>query len=207
MKDDANLRSGFYGSLALGNRPALVIVDFQRGFTEAGLTPLSSPCEDALAATNRLIKVFRGKGPIIHTVVSYHPSLLDGGYWPIKCSSLKHLVRNTPACEVDPRLDFAPDSDLVLHKTHASAFFGTPLASLLTSAGINSVVIAGMTTSGCIRATAVDAMQYGFPPFVIRDCVADRSEQQHESNLIDIESKYGEVLDLDTFCQQLAQLD
>src|SRR5699024_7246257 len=135
-----------------------------------------------------------------------HPSLIDGGYWPKKCQTLNHLIRGTAACELDPRLDFNPDTDLLLHKPQASAFFGTPLASILTSAGVNSLIIAGMTTSGCIRASAVDAMQYGFPPFVIRDCVADRSEQQHQSNLIDIESKYGEVLDLDAITQQLGSL-
>lgn len=203
MKDSANVRSGFYGSLTLGQRPALLIIDFQRGFTEAGLTPLASSCDPAIDATNQLIDAVRGLGPVIFTIVGYQENLVDAGHWPKKCPSLSTQIRGTAACELDPRLHIQAEHDIVLYKTQASAFFGTALAGILASHSIDSLLIAGTTTSGCVRASAVDAMQYGFPPFVVKDCVADRSIQQHESNLVDLASKYAEVLSLTEMLGQL----
>lgn len=196
MRDDANARSGFYGKLEPGRRPALLVVDFQRGFTEVGVSPLASDCGGAVAATRTLISAVRGFGPVVFTVVAYEPHLKDAGVWVRKCSSLATLVRGTPAVELDPRLGYDPRQDILLSKTQASAFFGTPLAGILAANQCDMLVIAGCTTSGCVRASAVDAIQHGFLPFVVRDCVADRSAEQHESNLIDIESKYGEVAGL-----------
>jgi maleamate amidohydrolase len=206
MKDAANIRSGFDGVLMPGKKPALLIVDFQRGFTETDVSPLASECSPSVLATNRLIGAMRGLGPIIFTIVGYDANYSDAGCWPQKCGSLKTLVRGTAACELDPRLDFDPAIDLVLHKTQASAFFGTALPAILASARCDMLVVAGCTTSGCIRASVVDAMQYGFPPFVVRDCVADRSAAQHESNLIDMSSKYAEVVSIDTMLGQLAAI-
>lgn len=197
MKDSANLSGGFYGSLTLGSRPALLVIDLQRGFTEEGLTPLASPCDATITATNRLIAAVRGIAPVIFTIIGYQDNLADAGHWPTKCPSLAELVLDSPACELDPRLDYDSSSDLIIYKTQASAFFGTPLAGVLSASSIDSLLITGVTTSGCVRASAVDAMQYGFPPFVIEDCVADRSLQQHKSNLVDLASKYAEVLSLE----------
>lgn len=193
LKDQANARSGFYGRLISGRRPALLVIDFQRGFTEPGVSPLASSCDEAVASTASLISAMRGIGPIIFTVVAYEPHLKDAGLWAQKCSSLAALIRGTAAVELDPRLGYDPQHDILLYKTQASAFFGTPLAGILAANSCDMLVIAGCTTSGCVRASAVDAIQYGYAPFVVRDCVADRSAAQHESNLIDIESKYGEV--------------
>jgi nicotinamidase-related amidase len=195
MKDDANVRSGFNGTLKRGSKPALLIIDFQRGFTETSVSPLASDCSSAITATNEVIDGMRGIGPIIFTVVGYSPNMADMGCWGQKCGSLSTLVRGTPACELDPRLHYDPATDLILEKTQASAFFGTALAGILASAGCDMLIVAGCTTSGCVRASVVDAMQYGFPPFVVRDCVTDRSIPQHESNLIDMSSKYAEVVD------------
>lgn len=204
MKDDANVRSGFYGSLQVGQRPALLVIDFQRGFTEQGLTPLASPCDPAIAATNTLIAATRPLGPVIFTIVGYDANMRDAGHWPQKCPSLSALIRGTPACTLDPRLDYNPDTDMVLYKTQASAFFGTALAGVLAANGVDTLIVSGTTTSGCVRASAVDAMQYGFPPFVVRDAVVDRSTQQHESNLVDMASKYADVLSLDEMLEKLA---
>ena len=196
MTDAHNLRAGFDRSLSPGNRPALLVVDFQRGFTEPGLSPLASDCSAAVSATAELIRAFRGLGPVIFSVIGYAPDLSDVGRWIDKCSALDTLIRGTPACELDPRLAHSPD-DAVITKTQASAFFGTPLATMLAAARCDMLVVAGCTTSGCVRASVVDALQHGYPPFVVRDCVADRSPAQHESNLIDMHSKYGEVVGLD----------
>ncbi|NYT37637.1 isochorismatase family protein [Allopusillimonas soli] len=206
MKDEANIRGGFDGTLVPGNRPALLVIDFQRGFTEAAVSPLASDCSSAIAATNRLIAAMRGLGPVIFTIVGYSANMADIGCWKQKCGALTTLERGTAACELDPRLDYAAQTDLILHKTQASAFFGTPLANILASSGCDMLVVAGATTSGCVRASVVDAMQYGFPPFVAHDCVADRSEAQHASNLIDMASKYGEVVSSEAMLKTLADI-
>jgi nicotinamidase-related amidase len=104
---------------------------------------------------------------------------------------------------VDPRLEPRPDEP-VIEKCYASAFFGTPLASTLTAAGVDTLVVAGCTTSGCVRATVVDALQHGFRAIVPRQCVGDRAEAQHEANLVDIDGKYGDVVELDEVLARLA---
>ncbi|CAM5217954.1 Nicotinamidase-related amidase OS=Castellaniella defragrans OX=75697 GN=HNR28_000994 PE=4 SV=1 [Castellaniella defragrans] len=196
MRDEANFQGGFDGTLQPGTRPTLLVVDLQRGFTEVGLSPLASNCDQAVASTNELIASMRGVGDVIFTVISYAPNLQDMGCWGRKSSSLSTLVAGTAACELDPRLDYDPARDIVLHKKQASAFFGTPLAGILAARLCDMVVVTGATTSGCVRASVVDAMQYGFPPFVVAQGVADRSSAQHASNLVDMSSKYAEVVDL-----------
>jgi len=133
MRDPFNVRAGFDRSLRPGNRPALLVIDFQRGFTEPALSPLASDCSAAVAATAELIRAFRGVGPVIFTVIGYAPNLSDAGRWIDKCSALDTLIRGTPACELDPRLGHATE-DAVITKTQASAFFGTPLATMLAAA-------------------------------------------------------------------------
>lgn len=204
MNDKDNIKSGFNGTLAWGRRPALLVIDFQRGFTEPAVSPLASDCTGAIQATNRLIAAMRGVAPVFFTIVGYEANLSDMGPWGEKGTTLGTLVRNTPACQLDPRLDYDPQADTIVHKTQASAFFGTPLAALLAGRQCDTVVVAGCTTSGCVRASVVDAMQNGFRPFVARQCVADRSPVQHESNLVDMQAKYAEVCDVDELVRRLA---
>lgn len=203
MNDKDNVKSGFNGTLAWGRSPALLVVDFQRGFTEPAVSPLASDCSGAVLATNKLIAAMRKVGPVIFTIVGYEANLRDMGPWGEKGGTLNTLVRNTPACELDPRLDYDPQADTIVHKTQASAFFGTPLAAILAGRQCDTVVVAGCTTSGCVRASVVDAMQNGFRPFVARECVADRSAAQHESNLIDMQAKYAEVWGLEEVLARL----
>jgi maleamate amidohydrolase len=206
MLDQDNVRSGFNGSLARGRRPALLVIDLQRGFTETALSPLASECTRAVQATNALIDAMRGIGSVIFTIVGYDPTYRDMGVWGQKCASLVTLRRDGPACQLDPRLHFEPAQDLVLHKTQASAFFGTPLSGVLAAERCDMLVIAGATTSGCVRASTVDAMQYGYPPFVVQEAVTDRSIQQHESNLVDMQAKYAEVVTLASMLDDLRNL-
>lgn len=194
VKDAANAASGFYGSLTPGRKPALLVVDFQLGFTDIEVSPLASDCSAAVMATAKLIAAARPGVPVIFSVVGYDVPMLEAGVWREKCSSLETLRRGSRAVEIDPRLGFDPSRDTLLVKAQASAFFGTPLASLLAAGGYDTLLVTGCTTSGCVRASAVDAIQYGFRPFVVRDCVADRSPEQHMSNLVDLQSKYSEVV-------------
>ncbi|UUO11290.1 isochorismatase family protein [Alcaligenes faecalis] len=194
MRDSDNLKGGFDGTLPMGQQPALVVIDFQRGFTEPGLTPLASNCDSQIEQTNTLIRAMRGKGRVIFTIIGYEAHLADANLWLTKASSLRCLLRGSPACELDPRLDYDPEQDIILYKTQASAFYGTPLPALLAHQGCDMLIVAGATTSGCVRASVVDSLQSGFAPFVAEDAVADRSAAQHRSNLIDMASKYAEVL-------------
>jgi nicotinamidase-related amidase len=206
MDDQDNIRSGFNGTLNRGRRPALLVIDLQRGFTETEVSPLASDCTGAVQATNHLIEAMRGIGPVFFTVVGYDGNFRDTGVWTQKCRSLVTLRRGSAACELDPRLAYDPAQHVIIHKTQASAFFGTPLCALLAAEGCDMLVVAGATTSGCVRASTVDAMQYGYPPFVVREAVTDRSAAQHEANLIDMNSKYADVVGLDSMLRDLQAL-
>ena len=190
----ANYRGTFDGSLHWGRRPAVLVVDFLNAYTTPG-SPLYAPdVAVAVQATVPLLQAARAAAvPVIYTRVLYHPNGLDGGLFVQKVPVLRAMVEGNPMAELVPELPPAP-GDLILVKQYASAFFGTHLAATLTAAGVDTLVIAGCSTSGCIRATAVDAMQHGFRPVVVRDCVGDRAREPHEANLFDIQAKYGEVV-------------
>lgn len=184
---------GFAGRVGFGKRPALLVVDFILGFTDA-TSPLAGDLEDSLAQTIRLLGAARAHGvPVFFTTVEYDPSLKDAGLFPLKAAGLKWLVRGSHWVELDPRLQ-RKEGEIVIRKKYASAFFGTELASTLTSMGVDTLIITGCTTSGCVRASAVDALQYGFRAIVPREAVGDRAQAPHEANLFDIDSKYGDVV-------------
>jgi nicotinamidase-related amidase len=188
--------AGLGQSVTLGSRPAVLVVDFSCGFTDPECT-LGADMSAAVEATRRLLDAARGKGlPVIFTTIGYEPSLKDGGLWLQKVPSLGELQIGGRWVEIDPRLEPREDETIVLKKG-ASAFFGTNLPAVLVSQGVDSVILCGATTSGCIRATAVDLLQYGYPTLVPRECVADRAQAPHEANLFDIDAKYADVVPLD----------
>jgi maleamate amidohydrolase len=183
-------------SVTLGSRPAVLVVDFSCGFTDPECT-LGSDMTDAVEATRRLLDAARAKAiPVIFTTIGYEPSLKDGGLWLQKVPSLGDLQVGGRWVEIDPRLEPRDDETIVLKKG-ASAFFGTNLPAILVSQHVDSVILCGATTSGCVRATAIDLLQYGYPTLVPRDCVADRAQAPHEANLFDINAKYADVVSLD----------
>jgi maleamate amidohydrolase len=188
--------AGLGQAVTMGERPAVLVVDFSCGFTdpECGLgSELSAEVE----ATRRLLGAARAKGlSVIFTTIGFEPSLRDGGLWLQKVPSLGDLQVGGRWVEIDPRLEPREDETIVLKKG-ASAFFGTNLAAILVSQGIDSVVLCGATTSGCVRATAIDLLQYGFPAMVPRECVGDRAQAPHEANLFDIQAKYADVVSLE----------
>ena len=180
----------------MGERPAVLVVDFSCGFTDPECA-LGSDLTAEVEATRRLLDAARAKGlPVIFTTIGYEPSLRDGGLWLQKVPTLGDLQVGGRWVEINPRLEPHEDETIVLKKG-ASAFFGTNLAAILVSQGIDSVVLCGATTSGCIRATAIDLLQYGFPALVPRECVGDRAQAPHEANLFDIQAKYADVVSLD----------
>ncbi len=186
-------RKGFSARSGYGTRPALLIVDFIQGFTDPG-TGLGGDYGAELAVTAKLLGEFRSRTlPVFFTTVAYEPHLRDAGQFVAKVPALSILIRGSDWVKVDDRIRPRP-SEPVVSKKYASAFFDTRLDMELRGLGVDTVVMAGCTTSGCIRASAVDAMQHGFHTVVVRDAVGDRAQTPHEVNLFDIDAKYGDVV-------------
>jgi maleamate amidohydrolase len=183
-------------SVTMGSRPAVLVVDFSCGFTDPECA-LGSDLTAEVEATRRLLDAAREKGlQVIFTTIGFEPSLKDGGLWLQKVPSLGDLQLGGRWVEIDPRLERQPEETVIVKKG-ASAFFGTNLASVLIAQGIDSVILCGATTSGCIRATAIDLLQYGFPTLVAQECVGDRAQAPHDANLFDIQAKYADVVPLE----------
>lgn len=187
----------FGGRLAWGQRPALLVVDAVRAYTEPdGPLHIGTDAPAVVAATAHLVATAHGHGvPVVWTTVRYRADGLDGGVFFRKVPVLGCFVGDTEHGRLARGLELGSD-DLMIDKRFPSAFAGTPLAAHLTAAGIDTVVIAGVSTSGCVRATATDAMSNGYVPLVVRDAVGDRDRSAHDANLHDIANKIGEVIDL-----------
>jgi nicotinamidase-related amidase len=194
---------GFGIKIGFGERPALIVIDMINGFTDATM-PLGAPLESQLAAQKPLINIAHERNiPVIFSTVIYNDhDLKDAGLWAIKMKGTLTLKAGTPAVEVDQRLDMQP-TDSLLVKKYASCFFGTDLASRLMNQRVDTLIITGCTTSGCVRATAVDAVQSGFRPMVVKEAVGDRSAAAHEQSLFDLNAKYADVVGLDETLQYM----
>jgi nicotinamidase-related amidase len=189
-------KAGLGQAVTLGDRPAVLVIDFSCGFTDPDC-PLGSDLTPQVEATRRVLDAAREKGlPVVFTTIAFEPSLKDGGLWMQKVPALGVLQLGGRWAEIDTRLG-ARDDETVLVKKGASGFFGTNLASVLVSQGVDSVILCGATTSGCVRATAIDLLQYGWPTIVPRECVGDRAQAPHEANLFDIQAKYADVVSVD----------
>ncbi|MES4992515.1 isochorismatase family protein [Phyllobacterium sp. 22229] len=194
--------AGFGRTVPRGTRPAIVVVDFTYGFTDTQYTT-AADMTDAIAATRRLTDFSRAAGyPVIYTTIAYHPSEIDNMAWLKKAGGMAALVEGTRLVEIDAATGIQP-RDAVITKKGASAFYGTGLAALLTSARVDTVIVTGATTSGCVRASVVDAVQSGFNVLVPRDCCADRAVAPHEANLYDMHQKYADVTDADDILKWL----
>jgi maleamate amidohydrolase len=190
------VQAGLGHRVALGRRPAVLVVDFELGFTDPACA-LGADLSAEIEATKQLLDVTRAKGlPVLFTAIAFEPSLKDGALWTQKIPSLGVLQLGTRWVEIDPRLA-RRDGEPILVKKGASAFFGTNLGAVLVADGVDTVVLCGATTSGCIRATAIDLLQHGFPTVVPRECVGDRARAPHDANLFDIEAKYADVVSLE----------
>jgi maleamate amidohydrolase len=196
--DDPWLARG-YGQRAIdpGERPAVLVIDLQYAFTDPGFPLGGAPLiERAVERTAGLLQVARAAGvPIFQTVVAWRDDGSDIGLWPVKLPILREVTLGSRWAQVDERL--WDDSDTLLVKKWPSFFHGTPLHSLLTAAQRDTVIVTGCTTSGCVRATTVDAFSNGFRTLVPEDCVGDQGRDAHESNLRDVHRRYAEVTTAD----------
>jgi len=201
----ADPQTGTFGRrIGFGQRPLLLAIDFTRAFTEPG-RPLAAECSAELAATNRLIAQARASAiPVMFTAVAYdEPDQSDAGLWALKIGGQSDLEAGGDGVQIDPRLD-RQSHDQLLTKKYASCFFGTDLASRLMAQGRDTLIVAGLTTSGCVRATVVDAIQMGFRPIVVREAVGDRWPDAHAQALKDMDAKYADVMALDAVLARMA---
>ena len=188
---------GFGQRLGYGDRPALIIIDMINAFTDKDM-PLGAPLEDQIDAITPVLESAHARGtPVFFSTVAYeYDDLRDAGIWGLKMKGSATLRAGTASVEVDERLPVL-GADTILKKKYASCFFGTDFVAQLNARCIDTLIITGCTTSGCVRATAVDAVQSGFRPRVVRQAVGDRSQAAHDQSLFDLDAKYADVVEVD----------
>jgi maleamate amidohydrolase len=202
-----NYKGVFDGRIGFGKKPAVLVVDFINAYTTEGSLLYAPDVVTAVNETVDLLALAREKNvPVLYTKVLYNKNFRDGGIFIQKVPVLKTMVEGEPLAEIVPQLP-PVESDIIIVKQYASAFFGTSLAATMTSMGVDTLILTGCSTSGCIRASAVDGMQYGFRVIVPRECVADRHAGPHEANLFDINSKYGDVVSKSEVMEYLGRLE
>jgi maleamate amidohydrolase len=193
--------SGIGGSVGFGEAPALLVIDAQNGFTNPD-SPLGAVADTALETISLLTAEARRAGlPVFYTISVWHP---EANNWARKVPAQRSLLRGTALTTLDDRLTAKPE-DTVVEKHFASGFFGTHLAEKLIALGIDTLIVTGLTTSGCVRASVVDACSHGFRVIVPREAVADRDPQSHDMSLADMESRYADVMPYVDVSAYLAQ--
>ncbi len=206
---EVNSAHGSFGHHLLPGRvPALLLIDLVEAYL-APASPLYAGVESTRLAAVQLLEAARRRGvPIVHTNVEYQPGGRDGGVFYRKLPALACFERDRhPEWAAFARGLEPLANETVITKQYASAFFGTSLASTLTSLKVDTVMLAGLSTSGCVRASAVDCCQHGFIPLVVREAVGDRAPEPHEANLFDLQAKYAEVVTLEAALHYLEQYD
>jgi len=187
--------AGFGGTLPFGQRPALLVIDVVQAYLLPDSMLYAAGFVDALAPNVRLVDAARAAGvPVIFTNVVYGAQGRDGGLFYRKVPALRSFLKGSPLGEFPPTLQPRAD-EVVVSKQYASAFFGTSLVATLVAMGVDTVMVTGFSTSGCVRATTLDALQHGFAPFVVREACGERDPRPQEANLFDLQAKYAEVID------------
>jgi maleamate amidohydrolase len=203
---DIYKRQNFGNRIGFGKRTALVIVDFTVGCTDPEILG-GGNVHTAMKCTIGLLDYFRrSRRPVAHTRVVYADDGSDAGIFALKLPPVTALTESNPAGQIVPELRPLP-GELVIRKQQPSAFFDTQLAAWLIQRSVDTLVVAGCTTSGCVRATVVDAISKNYRPIVARDCVGDRAMAPHEANLFDMEQKYADVLDRDQIIGELSAME
>lgn len=192
-KSTDNYEGVFDNRLGFGQRPALLLIDFVEAYFDRNCE-LYADVDDALASALRIREAAHAAGiPVILTNVEYHGHMLDSGVFGRKVKPLRHLVKGS-AMGSWPEGLVPSEEEIIISKQYPSAFFGTSLASTLTAANVDSLIITGLTTSGCVRATCVDTCSHGFIPIVVREACGDRAQGPHEANLFDMDAKYADIV-------------
>ena len=206
-------REDIYGTARMGeqrvgygDRPALVVVDLQYGETDEAY-PMGSDLTEVIEHTNELVDVAHEKGvPVFWTrVIYHHPEAADAGLWTRKVPLIAEWQEGTRWVEIDERCHVA-DNDHVLDKPHASSFHGTELDSMLTAMGCDTVIVTGCSTSACVRSTVDDASAHGYHTIIPETCVGDRSPEQHEAHLWDLDRKFADVEPFESVLAYLLEL-
>ena len=200
-----NYANVFDGSIGYGKKPALILIDFVEAYFDKSCA-LYADVEPVLEKALQLRDAARAAGLlVIYSNVRYTASLIDGGRFTQKVAPLANFAADHPMAAWPKGLEPA-DNELVISKQYPSAFFGTSLSSTLAANGVDSLIITGLTTSGCVRATCVDCMSHGFIPIIAEDAVGDRHQAPHEANLFDMQAKYADVRsseDIMEYCRNL----
>lgn len=198
-------KAGFGNAIGFGEKPALILIDPARAYLDP-YAPLYVGSDDAFRACIELVKAAREAGiAIVFTRVEFMAGGADGGHFYRKVPALSLFQKGHEMAEFDPRL-MPQDGDIILTKQYASAFFGTSLASTLTALGVDTCLMAGFSTSGCVRASTLDALQSGFRPMVVEQACGDRSDGVQRANLFDLGQKYADIVSLDETCAYLSGL-
>jgi len=185
--------AGYNKRLGFGERPALILIDYVEAYFDKS-SPLYAGVDDALASGIRIRDAARrSRVPVIYTNVVYTKGGVNGGMFIKKVPTL-HIMEQGGPMGAWPKGLEPNEDELVISKQYPSAFFGTTLSSTLTAAGIDTLILTGLTTSGCIRATCIDTVSYGFRPMVVAEACGDRDERPHEANLFDMNAKYADVV-------------
>ena len=185
--------AGYNKKLGFGKKPALILIDFVEAYFDQS-SPLYAGVDKALSSALRILEYARKiKIPIIYTNVVYHKGCYNGGMFIEKVPTLK-IMEEGSALGAWPKNLEPKEDELVISKQYPSAFFGTSLSSTLTASNVDTLIITGLTTSGCIRATCIDTISYGFRPIVVSDACGDRDIRPHEANLFDMNAKYADVV-------------
>ena len=202
---DVQIRHEPNGLIGFGERPALLIVDFVNGFLYQPQS-VGGNIADAMRRTRPLLEAARGAGvPVVHTRIVYAEDGSDAGLWCLKSPRLRRLTETAEASQITASL--APVAgEKVVRKTQPSAFFGTDLTAHLIRLGIDTLIVAGCTTSGCIRATVVDAISHNFRPMLAVDCIGDRATGSHEASLHEMGQKYADLMPRDAVIAKLSRL-
>jgi maleamate amidohydrolase len=195
--DEFFKQRGFGLRIGFGERPALLVIDMVKAFTNPDMM-LGANLDRQIEAHRPLLALaHERKIPVLFSTVMYEDAdFKDAGIWALKQKGVVTLKAGTDGVKVDPRLDFRPTDSLIVKK-YASCFFGTDLVSRLLAHRVDTLIITGCTTSGCVRASAVDACQTGFRPMVVREAVGDRSVSAHDQSLFDLQAKYADVVSLE----------
>lgn len=196
---------GIGARYGFGKKAALVVIDMANAFNDPD-HPIGADQESAMVGIERLLEVTRRVSLRTYFfTTAYHDDLHDAGTWIKKIPVVGTLRLGTHEVEIDERLARRPEEALVVKKA-SSCFFGTPFATWLHAEGVDTLVVTGTSTSGCVRATCLDAASHGFRVIVPEECVCDRTETVHRANLFDIDSKYADVMPLDEVCEALADM-